>query len=63
MVSNEKIAQSDAFAKDWNDADEKGIDVDGLAHAFIPSLYTDVSLRDDLNKHEGTSLRAPKTLH
>ena len=59
MVSNEKIAQSDAFAKDWNDADEKGIDVDGLVHTLKPSLEkVNVALHDDLKKHEGISLKA-----
>ena len=48
MVSNEKIAQSDAFAKDWNDADEKGIDVGGHTLALKPSFYTDFILKTKL---------------
>ena len=63
MVSNEQIIQADAFVKCWNDAKEEGIDVGDLAHSFKPSLYTDVALHNDLNEQEGTSLRAPKSLH
>ena len=48
IISNEKNAQVNAFIKDWNEGDEEGIDVSGLAHVLEPNIYTDFILKSKL---------------